>query len=160
MGGGLDPVPGDPLRSPASTDHGEPSAQAEFPASAAGRFLWWWWPALVVATGIFLVSGIESLSTVPGGLSDTTGHALTFGGLALAVLRAVTRARVANVSGGAACLAFIVTVAYGATDEVHQRFVPGRFASVEDWIADAAGAAVALIIVVVALAGARETRKV
>jgi VanZ family protein len=41
-------------------------------------------------------------------------------------------------------LAFLVTVVigslYGVTDEVHQHFVPGRFPSVWDWIADTLGA--------------------
>jgi VanZ family protein len=36
-----------------------------------------------------------------------------------------------------------LSVGYGATDEWHQRFVQGRFATVDDWIADALGAAVA-----------------
>lgn len=37
-------------------------------------------------------------------------------------------------------LAFLVAAAYGITDEFHQSFVPGREASIWDWIADAAGA--------------------
>jgi VanZ family protein len=34
--------------------------------------------------------------------------------------------------------------AYGATDEWHQGFVPGRASEVVDWIADTAGATVAV----------------
>jgi VanZ family protein len=35
--------------------------------------------------------------------------------------------------------AFIVAALYGISDEIHQSFVPGRDASVLDWIADAGG---------------------
>ena len=37
-------------------------------------------------------------------------------------------------------LAFFLAAAYGISDEIHQSFVPGRDASVWDWLADAAGA--------------------
>lgn len=41
-------------------------------------------------------------------------------------------------------VAFWIAVAYGATDEIHQSFVPGRDASVCDLATDAAGAWLAL----------------
>ena len=37
-------------------------------------------------------------------------------------------------------IAFVVGSLYGISDEFHQSFVPGRDASVWDWIADSAGA--------------------
>jgi VanZ family protein len=36
--------------------------------------------------------------------------------------------------------AFAISAVYGATDELHQRFVPGRDGNGWDWAADAAGA--------------------
>lgn len=36
-------------------------------------------------------------------------------------------------------IAFAVAAVYGITDEWHQSFVPGRDASVWDWVADTAG---------------------
>lgn len=41
-----------------------------------------------------------------------------------------------------ACAAIVLASLYGVTDEVHQVFVPGRVASWQDVLADAAGAAV------------------
>jgi len=43
--------------------------------------------------------------------------------------------------------ALIFTVLYGATDEIHQYFVPNRSCEFYDWIADIAGAVIGLIAV-------------
>jgi VanZ family protein len=45
--------------------------------------------------------------------------------------------------GGAAAL---ITLAYAATDELHQTFVTGRHGSPVDWLIDAAGVAIAAAI--------------
>ncbi|MDR2068736.1 MAG: VanZ family protein [Spirochaetaceae bacterium] len=37
-------------------------------------------------------------------------------------------------------LIFFITLAYGAIDELHQYFVPGRDCNVWDWLADSLGA--------------------
>ena len=37
-------------------------------------------------------------------------------------------------------LAVVIASAYGASDEFHQLFVPGRFTDVADWITDTCGA--------------------
>lgn len=55
---------------------------------------------------------------------------------AAAGLAARTAAAVAVALGGL----------YGAADEVHQRFVPGRSADIRDWAADLAGVAAAVAI--------------
>ncbi len=39
---------------------------------------------------------------------------------------------------------------YGITDEFHQYFVPGRFCSLSDWIADSAGATAGAFIMALA----------
>lgn len=42
----------------------------------------------------------------------------------------------------AAAGALVIAFAFAAVDEWHQRFIPGRFPELADWLADAAGAAV------------------
>jgi VanZ family protein len=44
-------------------------------------------------------------------------------------------------------LAVAVTLAYAATDEFHQHFVAGRHGSPLDWLIDAAGVGVAILLV-------------
>ena len=36
-------------------------------------------------------------------------------------------------------LAAVISILYGASDEWHQTFVPGRFATLADWVADMLG---------------------
>lgn len=40
----------------------------------------------------------------------------------------------------------IITSVYGALDEIHQLFVPGRNAELLDWIADISGALLAVVV--------------
>jgi VanZ family protein len=42
-------------------------------------------------------------------------------------------------------LAIVLAIAYGVSDEFHQRFVPGRSSDVYDVLADAEGAAAAAL---------------
>ena len=47
---------------------------------------------------------------------------------------------------GARWPAVVIALAYAATDEVHQTFVTGRHGSPVDWLIDAAGVAIAIVI--------------
>jgi VanZ family protein len=46
-------------------------------------------------------------------------------------------------------LMMIAIMIYGASDEYHQHFVPGRTMDVYDWIADSSGGVFALIVVTI-----------
>jgi VanZ family protein len=99
----------------------------------------WLWPLLVAV----LIFGVSSRSTVPEpGIPnlDKVAHFSVYGLLGTLLVR--TRA------GGrwAPFLAFAGASLYGVTDEVHQSFVPGRSAEVADWVADTAGAALAIVL--------------
>jgi len=45
-----------------------------------------------------------------------------------------------------AALSFVFCNVYGISDEWHQSFVPGRTASIWDWLADSLGAALAVFL--------------
>ena len=44
-------------------------------------------------------------------------------------------------------LAAVISILYGASDEWHQTFVPGRFATLADWVADALGSVAGVLAV-------------
>ncbi len=83
------------------------------------------------------------------------GYAL-LGGLVLRALAMASWDRVSTTSGVSA---WVIAVAYGASDEFHQSFVPGRTPAVDDVIADALGAGVAVAVLTVAAVGLRLHRR-
>lgn len=96
--------------------------------------------ALSIAGLIFYASS-RSFVAAPGitKMDDKFGHFAVYGLLATLVCRMGQGWR-------AALGAVIVVSAYGASDEWHQSFVPGRSPEVEDWISDTVGAAVAVFL--------------
>lgn len=69
-------------------------------------------------------------------------HAVAYGTLAATVLFAVpTELRKKSLSF-TGVLAMIICLLYGISDEFHQSFIPGRYASIWDVAADLLGAAV------------------
>ena len=55
-------------------------------------------------------------------------------------VRAVAGGFSRRVTARVALGALIITIGYGAFDEIHQWFVPGRWAELADWYADSIGA--------------------
>jgi VanZ family protein len=90
--------------------------------------------------------------------ADKLVHAAVYGTLAVLLLWAMLPSGGSRPSAVSwhdmarrAVVAVVVATAYGATDEIHQAFVPGRTPSVFDLLADAVGATVAMLAVLVAL---------
>jgi VanZ family protein len=104
---------------------------------------WLWGPVFVYMAAIFFVSGMPEPPSPPG-LSDKTGHFAAYGGLALTALRATSGGALAGVQPATVAAAWGIATLFGASDEFHQRFVPGRTADLADLGADALGAAVAM----------------
>ena len=46
----------------------------------------------------------------------------------------------------AALVTIIITLSYGAVDELHQLFIPGRSADIRDWLADSTGVILGVFI--------------
>jgi VanZ family protein len=112
------------------------------------RVAWIWGPALVLAAAIFIQSSRAS-AALPG-RSDLAAHFAVFGVLAALVLRGCANGRWREVSWRTGAIAWLLTTAYAASDELHQAFVPGRTAAIDDWAADALGAGLAVAALVIA----------
>ncbi len=95
---------------------------------------------------IFFLSSQESLPSLPGGLTDYTGHFIGYALLGVLMLRAFAGGAWRGVTPRAGWLAVAVASAYGITDEVHQMFVPGRSSTIEDWVADTLGAVAGVLL--------------
>jgi len=101
-----------------------------------------WLPAAAVASGIFWFSH-QSGSGLPDTGVDKIQHALAYGVLALALWHGLgNRFRVPRVAARRGMIAATIAALYGWSDEFHQSFIPGRDASLYDWIADVFGAVV------------------
>lgn len=107
-----------------------------------------WGPALLWMGGIFYLS---SRSTLPGlsnpfwnTLLKKGGHATAYALLALLYRRALRPALQSNAQLYGT--AWLLTALYAVTDEIHQGFVPGRHATLTDWLIDGAGAALGLFL--------------
>jgi VanZ family protein len=102
------------------------------------RRLWW----LAAAAWAGLIFWLSSSSDAQGGFwllellpyGDKLAHAVAFGALASFVY----------LASGRFWLALALASAYGVSDEVHQLFVAGRSPDARDWLADTAGAWLAL----------------
>ena len=103
------------------------------------RALALWGPVAAYMAVIFMLSA-QPQPPLPPQISATQGHSLGYMGLAVTVGRALAGGLAAGISFPTAVAAWAIASGYGATDEWHQSFVPGRSADVRDWIADATGA--------------------
>ena len=104
------------------------------------RRLWPWLPALAWAALIFSLSGQPRLVIDLELNTDKLAHFLAYAVLGALLAYAQTR------TGWPPAVAYALGIAYGASDEWHQSFVPGRSSEVADWLADAAGVLVAVAL--------------
>jgi VanZ family protein len=100
-----------------------------------------WGPALAWMALIFYLSSRSSLPrfglAVPDTAVEKGGHLTAYAVLAFFCWRGVRRTPAPNHPP---LWAFVVTALYGASDEWHQTFVPGRTGDVRDLIVDCIGA--------------------
>jgi VanZ family protein len=108
------------------------------------RHLWNWGPVVAYVALIFYLSGLSDISwSAP--YPDHLLHAAEFFGLAILVARALNRGLQRLIPARTMLLAFLCCVLYAVSDEIHQMFVPNRYADVSDVLSDAVGAAVGLV---------------
>ncbi len=109
-----------------------------------------WGPVLLVAGAILAFSHM-SRPPSPTGAPDWLLHGIEFGVLSLFLSRALAGGWGGRLSRRGAVLTLVLGVLYGAGDEWHQSFIPGRVASGRDLVADGAGTLLGLAVTVVAL---------
>lgn len=99
------------------------------------------WAAVAGYAGVifYLSSLTNPLPTLTSSVSDKVLHGIEYGGLGLLLASALVAS---GVDGWRAfVIALVGASLYGATDELHQHFVPGRSCDILDWTADTIGAA-------------------
>jgi VanZ family protein len=100
-----------------------------------------WAPPLLWAATILILTSVPVPEVDVPRNTDKLVHLVVYGILGFLVARvliAESRARVAFL------IAALAVSAYGALDEIHQAFIPGRFSDVHDWFADSIGGAIPL----------------
>jgi len=104
------------------------------------RFVRFQLPAVLWAALLFVLSSIPQLPQPSKGLLswDKLQHFGAYGTFGFLLVRAF---------GGAGWKPLAVGVLYGASDELHQRFVPGRDCNGYDLLADALGVSAAQWVV-------------
>ena len=112
------------------------------------RMRWLWsFPLAVAATIVWL----SSQSQYPGGLQlppplDKLAHLAVFAALAWGLDLALQQNQPGLPLYRRHLLVFVAVSGFGATDEWHQFFVPGRACELGDWLADTLGGALALLV--------------
>ena len=97
---------------------------------------------VVYCAGIFWVSSQPRLPTFTHvfGYEDKLLHAAVFAGLAVMVSYGMRYSERDWPRRWQFALPLLFAAFYGATDELHQLFVPNRYAALGDWLADVCGA--------------------
>jgi len=105
------------------------------------KFVKWWLPLLVWMGVIFVGSSIGSLPRVGGkttdGVAHRVAHVIEFAALGALTLRAVSRGK--RITKRELISTLIIIALYGASDEFHQRFTPGRSSEGLSVLFDVAG---------------------
>ncbi len=93
---------------------------------------------------VYLFSSGINTPVIASGVTDKLLHTAAYCVFGFLNLRAF-HCGIRPIRQWPTLLAMILTLSYGAVDEWHQSLIPGRVASVQDWLADAAGAGLSLV---------------
>lgn len=105
-------------------------------------FAWYVLPLLVYCGALFYVSSLPQPPMPDLGFDwgDKLAHAGAFFVMALLAYRAARWLFPAKKLGRTIIIGICFASLYGATDEIHQYFVPERSTDILDWVADTIGA--------------------
>ena len=112
----------------------------------------YWIPALLYMALIFAVSSMKQPSLPMPKFEwlaiDKLYHFIEYAILGGLLAWAFVKAKPSVVPSGLIwSLAALISILYGASDEWHQTFVPGRFATLADWVADVLGSIAGVLVV-------------
>lgn len=115
------------------------------------RVLIYWLPPLAWMVAIFVASSLtgatahRATEATPFWIGSEAAHATEYGVLALLLYRAVWSSRL-TIRWARWPAVLVLAIAYAATDELHQSFVPGRDPSWQDLAYDSVGAFLGLLL--------------
>lgn len=118
----------------------EPSQQ---PRTALWVGLWILWMALIAVSSH--IPG-EMMPRMPFEDADKAAHIAVYLVLGVLGVGAVARLRPDWPRPLVGSTALVVGAVFGALDELHQSYVPGRNMSMEDWLTNLLGLALAVIV--------------
>lgn len=108
----------------------------------------YWLPPVLWALIIFTFSSFPTIETSDFFLWDflikKSAHLIEYGILAILIYRAMIETEIDNKK--AIIYSIIIAGLYGASDEFHQSFIPGRGPAVRDVIIDTIGATIGINI--------------
>jgi VanZ family protein len=101
-----------------------------------------YWLILFIATSL----PVERLPSI--GFTDKINHFIAYFVLAVLVnLTLIYQRKSRLLFEKAPISTIVICMVYGAFDEIHQMFVPGRFAETLDWVADVLGTLTAVLLI-------------
>lgn len=115
-----------------------------------------WGPAVIWMAATFVISHQPKVA-IPFDAPDYLAHGVSYAVLGALLTRALAGGRLPAMTWRLAAMATVMGALYGLSDEFHQSFIPGRFASLSDLVADTAGSA-AGALAAAALGAWRRTR--
>ncbi|HTU62111.1 MAG TPA: VanZ family protein [Polyangiales bacterium] len=117
-------------------------------------------PALLYMLLIWALSSFPiqvDFSRVP--LRDKGVHFIEYGTLSVLLTHAIRTTAPQRHPLAVWATAVLITLVWGAIDEIHQAFVPGRFSDVGDLIADGCGAVVGSLVYLLIRRGRRSAQR-
>jgi len=105
------------------------------------KYLHYQFPWQFLMLIIFIQSSIGKIEMpdIEFEMADKVIHFIVFGILGLLTARGMKNTYNTNIQNNFVLLSISLSIIYGALDEIHQYFVPGRHATVWDWVADTLG---------------------
>lgn len=105
-------------------------------------------PLIIYWIILFLATTLPVQSVPSVAIGDKINHLAAYFVLScLLYLTLIYQRKSEYLFNKAAFATIVISSVYGALDEIHQMFIPGRFAEVLDWLADATGAILGVLII-------------